>query len=1080
MILETVRPNVVTLNETLYLNKKKLNIEGYITHNKNRQNSHGGGIATAIILDDSKHALKVKEGIEGDEFLVTKHSQFRVPINVFNIYGEVESRFKNHDIEDKWFRIISEIKKIELLGEHVLLIGDMNKHVGNIVKDNHEKMSHGGKLIRELLNTKKYILVNSTNRVKGGPFTRYSPSNPNDNESKSCLDLIIVSRDLFKHVDEVVIDKELNFTPGNPIGQGKVVYPDHYALILKMKNLPLATNKNISNQKFKAWNLNKEGGWSKFKELTDSNVKFRRIINGSEDNPTVIMNEIEKELTKAKFQAFDKVTVRKELKRNKEMIILKEKRAQLINKDSDNNEDEIKLIDNEITNKILSKQRNNLEYELKQLKSLAKHKGKTAAIFNLKGKVIGNKKTEQEPTSMKHPVTHEVLTKRSEIKKAALAYCVDLLDNRKPKAGYEEEVVIKDLIHEIRMEEKINNDIKFSAEMFDNSLNIINKKNKDKYKFILQGGKDLKLALFKLFEIVWCTEQKPEQWRKTDIIQLYKGKGEKDDFGSQRNIHMKNEIQKFFGHIVMSKAKTSIMNNMTKYQIGTKNGHRAQEHLFTLKSIIALYLKMELPVFIQLFDISKIFDRERLRDGMNSIYNLGVKGKLYRLLFNLNKDTIIRVKTAVGDTNERETGENIGQGTLEGANISAANIDYTVNEFFKISNEEISYGEERMQPLLFQDDISRISTSLKAVQSGNDRMEAVMESKLLDFNHDKSVLIVMGSKKNKKKIDEDMKNYPLTLCGRVMKITNSEKYLGDMIDSGGLAESVTATVMKRKGITITNIIETKAVIEDYRANSIGGLVVGIEIWELAILPQLLNNCETWTQIDKKTIGVLEDIQLMFFRNMFATPRTCPTPALLWESGGMLMEVRIDRKKLLFYHHIWNLPDNSLAKNIAVNQTKLNYPGLMTECKMLLVKYNLPEWENFTKLQWKKMVDTALKEYNKRTLLDKIKKYKKLEFEKLSKEDHEKKKYLASLNIADARLKFALRTCMTKTIQANYKGDPEFRANNWKCQECQVLDTQDHVVRCPVYLNLRTGKDLENDKDLVEYFRKVINIRSKDD
>ena len=189
----------------------------------------------------------------------------------------------------------------------------------------------------------------------------------------------------------------------------------------------------------------------------------------------------------------------------------------------------------------------------------------------------------------------------------------------------------------------------------------------------------------------------------------------------------------------MSKAKTFMMNNMTKFQIGTKNGHRAQEHLFTFKSIIALYLKFELPVFIQLFDISKFFDRERLRDGMNSIYNLGVKGKLYRLLFNLNKDTIIRVKTAVGDTNEKETGENIGQGTLEGANISAANIDYTINEFFKNSNEEISYGEERMQPLLFQDDISRISTSLKSVQSGNDKMEAVMESKLLDFNHDKSV-----------------------------------------------------------------------------------------------------------------------------------------------------------------------------------------------------------------------------------------------------------------------------------------------------------------------------------------------------
>ena len=134
---------------------------------------------------------------------------------------------------------------------------------------------------------------------------------------------------------------------------------------------------------------------------------------------------------------------------------------------------------------------------------------------------------------------------------------------------------MKDIIHNIRMEEFIENDIKFTPEMFDHSLEILKKKNKDKYKFILKGGTDLKLALFKLFNTVWCSEQKPDQWRRTEIIQLYKGKGEKDDFGSQRNIHTKNEIPKFFGHIVMSKAKDIIMENMTKYQIGTKLGHRA-------------------------------------------------------------------------------------------------------------------------------------------------------------------------------------------------------------------------------------------------------------------------------------------------------------------------------------------------------------------------------------------------------------------------------------------------------------------------------------------------------------------------
>ena len=182
---------------------------------------------------------------------------------------------------------------------------------------------------------------------------------------------------------------------------------------------------------------------------------------------------------------------------------------------------------------------------------------------------------------------------------------------------------------------------------------------------------------------------------------------------------------------------------------------------------------------------------------------------------------------------------------------------------------------------------------------------------------------------------------------------------------------------------------------------------------------------------------------------------------------------------MFLHHLLNLPETSLANEIAKTQIKFQYPGIMTECEELMTKYNLPGVYKHSKLEWKRIVDRKLRDHNKKTLLSKIKNYRKLNHRELEKEEFETKPYLKKLNLADARLKFALRTHMTRTVQANYKGDPDFRANNWKCQECQVLDTQDHVVRCPVYLNLRTGKDLENDKDLVEYFRKVINIRSID-
>ena len=272
--------------------------------------------------------------------------------------------------------------------------------------------------------------------------------------------------------------------------------------------------------------------------------------------------------------------------------------------------------------------------------------------------------------------------------------------------------------------------------MFLRSLNDLEIKNKEKYKFIINGGPKLKQAIFKLFNVVWTTEKKPEQWRKTKIVQIYKGKGSIHEFQNQRNIHTKGEIPKLFGHIILNEIKATLLENMSIYQIGTKSGHRAQEHLFALKSIVSLHLSKDQPIIIQLYDVAKFFDCESLRDGLDALYNCGITGNLYRLIYLLNKDTKITVKTCLGESKEADTGENIGQGTVEGAVISAASIDYTIAKFFDDSEAEISYGNLNLRPLIFQDDIARLSTSVNDAQVGNIKLSSCMESKLLDFNVD--------------------------------------------------------------------------------------------------------------------------------------------------------------------------------------------------------------------------------------------------------------------------------------------------------------------------------------------------------
>ena len=146
---------------------------------------------------------------------------------------------------------------------------------------------------------------------------------------------------------------------------------------------------------------------------------------------------------------------------------------------------------------------------------------------------------------------------------------------------------------------------------------------------------------------------------------------------------------------------------------------------------------------------------------------------------------------------------------------------------------------------------------------------------------------------------------------------------------------------------------------------------------------------------------------MFYRYLLATPRTCPIPALLWETGGLLMEHRIAQKKLLFYHHLINLPETSLAYEIAATQTAMCFPGLMMECAKLMESYKLSDAKSYSKLQWKKIVKKQVTDQNRESLLEIVKKkYKKLDYELLKEENCELKDYLKSLNLPDARLKFS--------------------------------------------------------------------------
>ena len=113
-LLSTIKPTVATFQETAVSGSNKINVKNYFCFQRNRKGLKTmGGVATFVANDLKQNAVKVKEGTENDEYLVTRLDHVSPPINIMNVYGGQESRMTKQEILDNWVRMKAEIREIK-------------------------------------------------------------------------------------------------------------------------------------------------------------------------------------------------------------------------------------------------------------------------------------------------------------------------------------------------------------------------------------------------------------------------------------------------------------------------------------------------------------------------------------------------------------------------------------------------------------------------------------------------------------------------------------------------------------------------------------------------------------------------------------------------------------------------------------------------------------------------------------------------------------------------------------------------------------------------------------------------------
>ena len=194
------------------------------------------------------------------------------------------------------------------------------------------------------------------------------------------------------------------------------------------------------------------------------------------------------------------------------------------------------------------------------------------------------------------------------------------------------------------------------------------------------------------------------------------------------------------------------------------------------------------------------------------------------------------------------------------------------------------------------------------------------------------------------------------------------------------------------------------------------------------------------------------------------------------------------RKLIFIHHLKNLPESSLARTIFEEQVRKPL-GLYQEVKEHLACIRVNDLQSVSKWQYKKAVKKYVMELNKTQLLDDIRKYKKLSYDNLSQETFERKPYFLNLSLESARMRFRVASKLVPTILANFASKYRRRGQSLACPSCsaphhatssdgeernQPLHSQSHILTdCAAVSDLRAECEPRDDFSLAEFFKKVV-------
>ncbi len=961
-VMKKLSIGVLAMTETMIGKDEVVVIGDRQVENKHRtgERRHGGigcisttGIRMAN-LDAEAVQHEEEEELDSEwQWWGIKTGTLKLALGIVYIQGDMQTRTRLLE------KVGRQAAEFEGAAWQVILVGDFNGHVGDLVPGNSPTVNREGQLCKDFFRRSDMVVMNADRRCRG-TWTRMQGN------SRSVLDFILVSQTLNRQIETMVIDDVGEF----------LIESDHNLMWLDIAVDQGDQQEGLAHNT--GWKMTHRTNWTRYRNMLEERAATLQLNEQDQMGIANVRNRVDqveravRRIEDTCIRVAEETIGRRQVSRNTEPKYSRDTQAKIKTHKAANKaykeamkqnapEEERVMKWQELQRKkSAAREAKQEEMRKRQEDRIAQVDNRTPAGIQNLWKYVQHKtpKYLETPTVKKDGGQGERLFRKEDIRQELESHVQGLNTPHPPKYGPQP----ADHGHQIddakergdKLAERIRMDelVKAIAKMRNGKATGVDEIPAE---FIKHSGPNFRNKLLEIFNMVRQAEYTPKSWRDSRMRMIPKS-GDKENLNNYRGIAVNSIVGKLFTRIMTARVEKDVeqRNVLGRTQHGFRKGWRGTDAIFTLLHIIEKYDRGMAKLALAFLDLRKAYDRVSRMELWRTLAQQGYGGKWLKIVQSMYQD--LHAQVVLGDITTKEV--QLQEGVKQGCPMSPILFAIYVAELgsrMEQSGMGALLGEGRVPAIFFADDMVIVGGSAAELQDLLDIVADYGEEKRMSFNDKKSQVLKnwesgtpLTWKVGREVIQEGQE--------QDIEIGETEdyKYLGVTIDMSRKATKRQMEKAVKKASQMTGRI--KATVQGGLAKTL----IGSELWEKQAIPSILFGAEI-LQFTKKNMDDIEVAQNRMARELLGASPQVAVEALRGELGWWPTAHRVARTQLSYLGHLIRLDDDKWAKMALLEQMDNEQFSWMSRIKDLADKYEVDlEQQGGTEQTWKDKVMNKVK------------------------------------------------------------------------------------------------------------------------